>query len=198
MAVARAKLDALEARISPLEFERTGWQGLARAEALARLSAMGLPAKRDEYWRYTDPASLNSAEPVAALSHDAEDALFSGLDQLKLVFVDGKFDAGLSDDLRLEGITIERLATEKADIHWARDIYGVLEGRGQAPIERSYAALNTAFASDGVLIRVEKRASKPVSLIYINRSDASDVILHHCIKIETGAELTLLEQGNAA
>jgi Fe-S cluster assembly protein SufD len=25
---------------------------------------MGLPGKRDEYWRYTDPASLNAAEPA--------------------------------------------------------------------------------------------------------------------------------------
>ncbi len=29
-----------------------GWLAAARADALSRLRAMGLPARRDEYWRY--------------------------------------------------------------------------------------------------------------------------------------------------
>jgi Fe-S cluster assembly protein SufD len=37
-----------------------------------------------------------------------------------------------------------------------------------------------------------------VALIYLHRSETSDVILHHCVKIESGAELTLLESGPAA
>jgi Fe-S cluster assembly protein SufD len=200
MAVAKAKLDALEARIAPLSFDPTGWQGAARQEALARLSAMGLAAKRDEYWRYTDPSSLNAADPLTAEVFDAGDEtpLFDGLDRLKLVFVDGVFDAALSDDLKLEGICIERLAEAKADIHWAQDLYAVLETRGQNPVERPLAALNSAFASDGVLIRVTGKPSKPVSIIYIHKSATSDAILHHCIRLEAGTELTVLENGPAA
>jgi Fe-S cluster assembly protein SufD len=200
MAVAKAKLDALEARIAPLSFDPTGWQGAARQEALARLSAMGLAAKRDEYWRYTDPSSLNAADPLTAEVFDAGDEtpLFDGLDRLKLVFVDGVFDAALSDDLKLEGICIERLAEAKADIHWAQDLYAVLETRGQNPVERPLAALNSAFASDGVLIRVTGKPSKPVSIIYVHKSATSDAILHHCIRLEAGTELTVLENGPAA
>jgi Fe-S cluster assembly protein SufD len=200
MAVAKAKLDALEARIAPLSFDPTGWQGAARQEALARLSAMGLAAKRDEYWRYTDPSSLNAADPLTAEVFDAGDEtpLFDGLDRLKLVFVDGVFDAALSDDLKLEGICIERLAEAKADIHWAQDLYAVLETRGQNPVVRPLAALNSAFASDGVLIRVTGKPSKPVSIIYVHKSATSDAILHHCIRLEAGTELTVLENGPAA
>jgi Fe-S cluster assembly protein SufD len=96
-------------------------------------------------------------------------------------------------------VEIERLALAGgADIHWARDTYGVLEARGQKPVERPLAALNSAFATDGLLIRVTGKANKPISLIYAHKSESSDAILHHCIKLEEGAELTVLENGPAA
>lgn len=201
MAVAQAKLDALEVRLSGAVLGQGGWLGAARAAALARLQAMGLPGKRDEYWRYTDPSSLNAAVPVEAALFDTkgEAPPFSALDRLRVVFVDGVFDPAQSDDLALEGIEIERLANANAaDIHWAREVYGVLEARGQAPVERPFAALNSALATDGVLIRVTGKPSKPVSLIYQHKSTSSDAILHNCIKLESGTELTLLENGPGA
>jgi len=201
MALPQAKQDALSARIAGLTFARDGWLGAARGDALARLSAMGLPGKRDEYWRYTDPTSLTAVEgPKAAVFDDSDESpVFGGIDRLKIVFVDGVFDAAASDDLRLAGVEIERLAKAGgADIHWAREVYGVLEARGQTPVQRPLAALNSAFATDGVLIRVTGKAAKPVSLIYVHKSEASDAILHHCVKVESGAEITILENGPAA
>ena len=202
MALPKAKEDALSARLASLPaIAGKGWLSAARAEALARLQSMGLPAKRDEYWRYTDPASLNAADPVAAISFNPGDEAppFDSLDRLKLVFVDGVFDPKASDDLSAEGIRIERLAdAAAADIHWAQGLYGALEAKGQSPVQRPLATLNTAFATDGVLIHVTGQATKPVSLIYVHNSDASDAILHHCVKLEPGARLTLLENGPAA
>lgn len=201
MALVQAKQDLLSTRIAGLSFAREGWLGAARAEALARLTAMGMPAKRDEYWRYTDPTSLTAVEaPKAAVFDDSDEApVFDAIDRIKVVFVDGVFDAAASDDLRLAGVEIERLALAGgSDIHWARDTYGVLEARGQKPVERPLAALNSAFATDGLLIRVTGKAAKPISLIYTHKSDSSDAILHHCIKLEEGAELTVLENGPAA
>lgn len=124
--------------------------------------------------------------------------MFDGVERLSIVFVDGVFDAQASDDLTLEGITIERLATADSDLHWAKNLYGVLELRGQTPVARPLAALNTAFATDGVLIHVTGKPSKPVNLIYRHVSETSDAILHHCIKLDAGAEMTLLENGPAA
>ncbi len=201
MAMAQAKQDALAARIAGLDLPMVGWLAPARNDALARLTAMGLPGKRDEYWRYTDPASLISVTPEPANAFDVgeEAPVFDGIDRLKLVFVDGIFDATASDDLELEGIEIERLSVAaKADIHWARDLYGVLETRGQSPVQRPFATMNTAFATDGVLIRVTEKVSKPISLIYYHNSMYSDAILHHCIKVEAGGEVTILENGPAA
>lgn len=199
--LAEAKSGALAARIAGLTFERTGWTAAAREAALARLTAMGLPGRRDEYWRYTDPAALNARDPAPAALFDPGDEApaFDGIDRLKLVFVDGVFDPAQSDDPAMAGVEIERLANaSRTDIHWAREIYGAFETRGQSPVARPFAALNTAFATDGVLIRATGQAARPVALIYHHHSTASDAILHHCVKVETGASLTILESGPAA
>jgi Fe-S cluster assembly protein SufD len=176
------------------------WAKAAREAAEARLHAMGLPERRDEYWKYTNPASL-IAEPApkAEVLVTDEAPLFAEIDALRIVFVDGVFDANASDDLALEGLEITRLAeAAQADIHWAKDIYGVLETNGQNPVARPLAAANTAFATDGVLIRASGKISKPVHLVYLHKSDSSDAILHHVVKVEEGAELTIIENGPAA
>ncbi|WP_323769984.1 Fe-S cluster assembly protein SufD [Antarctobacter sp.] len=199
MALPQTKVDATEARLSALTLPEGGWSEPARRDALTRLRAMGLPTARDEYWKYTRPETLVSADaPTAAvLEADDEAPLFAARDRLKIVFVDGVFSAEESDDLSLEGVTIDRLADVK-DIHWAKDLYGVLETDGQTPVARPLAALNTAFASDGVLIHVTGKVSKPINLIYRHEADTSDAILHHVIKLDAGAEVTLLENGPAA
>lgn len=193
------KTNPTEALISGRDGAVKGWSKAARTDALARLRTMGVPDRRDEYWKYTRPDTLTqAAAPEAAVFDSGEAPIFDAVDSLKLVFVDGIFDADASDDLALEGVTIERLATAQSDLHWARDLYGVLETNGQTPVARPLAALNTALATDGVLIHVTDRISRPVSLIYHHKSDTSDAILHHCIKLDAGAELTVLESGPAA
>ena len=90
MAVAKLKSDATEARLAGLTLPA----GLdtARKDALSRLIATGLPHKRDEYWKYTDPASLTQADaPQAALFHNDEGPMFDAIDRVKIVFVDGVF-----------------------------------------------------------------------------------------------------------
>jgi Fe-S cluster assembly protein SufD len=65
-------------------------------------------------------------------------------------------------------------------------------------VARPLAALNTAYARDGVAIHVTGKAEKPVALIYWHRDTRSDAVLHHVVRLDPGAELTLLENGPAA
>ncbi|MGR3635921.1 MAG: SufB/SufD family protein [Shimia sp.] len=195
------KIEAATARLEGMSLPTGGkWATEAREAALARLRTMGLPDRRDEYWKYTRPDTLTQINAPEASVLDTDEApLFDGFDRLKVVFVDGVFDAQQSDDLSGEGMSIERLADVAAkDIHWARDVYGVLENNGQSPVERPLAALNSALATDGVMIHVTGKVSRPVNLIYRHKSDSSDAILHHVIKLDAGAELTVLENGPAA
>jgi len=189
---------ATEARLAGLTLPTGGWPETARRDALARVQAMGLPQRRDEYWKYTRPDTLTQPDAVPAGLFAEENPIFSGVESLKIVFVDGVFDPEASDDLSLGGVTIERLAGQAADIHWARDLYGTLEARGQDPVQRPLAALNTAFATDGVLIHVTGKAAKPINLVYQHKAETSDAILHHVIRVDAGAEVTVLENGPAA
>ena len=198
MALPKVKQDATDARLAVLDMPSGGWSDSARQNALSRVRSMGLPSARDEYWKYTKPETLvQPVAPSAATFHSDETPVFGDVDRLKIVFVDGVFDAEASDAMAMEHVTIDRLA-DAPDIHWAKDIYGELETRGQTPVHRPLAALNTAFASDGVLIHVTGKAPKPISLLYRHEAEESDAILHHVVKVESGAELTILENGPAA
>ncbi len=195
----RAEAAALEPLLAGHTPRPTGFTAAARAAALARLRAMGLPGKRDEYWRYTGTGVLTAPEVAPSAPLSVKRPIFDRLDRLRLVFTDGVFDAAASDDLALEGVEITRLAlAEHADIHWAKPLYGALELAGQTPVARPFAALNTATATDGALIRVSGRPSRPVHLIYRQKSEVSEAVLHHVVKLEPGAELTLIETGTAA
>lgn len=200
MALAQAKQTATEARLAALTLPEAGCLKPAREAALARVQTLGLPGRRDEYWKYTQPDTLVQADaPNAAVFETGEAPMFDDFDRLKVVFVDGIFDAEASDDLSLEGISIERLAdVDQKDIHWGKDLYGVLEARGQTPVARPLAALNTAYACDGVVIHVTGKPSKPINLVYRHEDSKSDAILHHVVRVESGAEATILENGPAA
>ncbi|MFN4060498.1 MAG: SufB/SufD family protein [Paracoccus hibiscisoli] len=188
---------ALDARLAQLDLPQGGFSARARADALSRLRAAGLPGPRDEYWRYTDPRPFTAASPQALpVDGGPESPLFAARDKLTLVFVDGLFDAAASDDLSLEGVEITTLAqADQAGSHWAADLYGALELAGQSPVSRPFATLNTAAARDGVLIRVTGKPAKPVHVLHRRGSEGADAVWHHVIRVESGAELTLLESG---
>ncbi len=200
MGLPDVKQSATEARLAAMTLPEGGCLKAARQAALSRVQTMGLPGRRDEYWKYTRPDTLISAEVSKASVFASDEApMFNEFDRLRIVFVDGVYDAEASDDLSLEGVRIDRIADICCqDIHWAKDLYGVLEARGQSPVQRPLAAFNTAFAQDGVAIHVTGKPSKPINLVYVHSDEMSDAILHHVIRVEAGAEATILENGPAA
>jgi Fe-S cluster assembly protein SufD len=200
MTLIALKPDALVNRLAAHTLVTTGWTAPVRADALARLTAMGLPGRRDEYWRYTRPDALNAATPGPAMDFRADEVpVFDAVDRLRIVFIDGVYSEADSDPLDVAGIRIERLAdVQAAGNHWAQGLYGQLEAKGQHPVARPFAALATATATDGVLIHATAKALRPVSLVYLHRVGTSDAVLHHVIRLDPGAELTLLENGPGA
>ncbi len=200
MSVAQAKETAMIERLSSMELPQSGWSASARHEAYRRLLAMGLPTRRDEYWKYTRPDTLTCTDALhASVQEDCEGPIFDALVCHKLVFVDGVYSEELSDGLSADGLSLELLSsTVGVDIHWAKCIYGSLEKNGQNPVARPLAAFNSAFAQEGILIHVKKTPAKPISLHYIHDSETSDVILHHVVKVDEGASATILESGAVA
>lgn len=199
-ALKQQKQEAAAALVAASDLPAGGaWIAEARKDALARLKQMGLPSRRDEYWKFTRPDSLLAPLEEALLFKTKESPVFSEIDRLQLVFVDGVLDLDQSDDLSAENLEIETLqAAGDKDIHWAKSLYGVLETRGQTPVERPLATLNTALAGEGVLIRATGPIARPICLTYRRGETGVDAMVHHVIRVEKDASLTLLEHGPAA
>jgi len=201
MAVPALKLDGAAALLAawPEPRGEAAWATAARDRATAWLRAHGAPARRDEYFRYTDPASLTAVPaPEAAVRHEEEAPIFDGTDRVRLVFVDGVFAPDLSDLADVPGLEITPLAEVlRTDIHWARELFGALEANGQVPVERPLAALNTARAVEGLAIRVSGRPAKAINIVYRREAADGDAMVRHLIRIDPGADLTLLEDGPA-
>jgi len=201
MAVTNPKYDICDALLAAYKAPvRAKWAMDARNAASANLRRMGAPIKRDEYWKYTNPAGLTALPaPTAGLFDADEMPMFTSIDRLKMVFIDGVFDAEQSDDLTLAGVEIETLSEALSkDIHWAKDLFGVLEANGQTPVNRPLAALNTAVAQEGFVIRATGNSHMPISMQYLHTSENSDAMVHHVIKVDAGASLTVLENGPGA
>ena len=202
MAVPAIKLDAAGTLLGAWSAPQgeAGWARVARERAARRLAERGAPSRRDEYWRFTDPTSLTAIPAArAAVPAEVKRPMFEDVERVRLAFVDGVFDPERSDVPEDAGVTIEPLASVlDTDIHWARELFGQLEAKGQVPVDRPLAALNTARATAGVAIRVAGRAPRPVHIVYHHLSETSDALVHHLVRLEPGADLTLLESGPAA
>ena len=178
----------------------SGWSFDARKNAYERLLSTGFPTSRDEYWKYTNPVTLTKKiVDKSSVSKDQATDIFVSANPVKIVFVNGVFAPEKSDKFDTSEISIEQLSDVTGlDFHWAKDIYGRYEKLGQDPVSRPLATYNTAFANDGIVIHVKDCIERPINIMYENTDEYSDVILHHVIKIDDKAALTLLENGSAA
>ena len=119
--------------------------------------------------------------------------VFSEIEVLKIVFCDGVFSPELSDAFSSENMSISKLS-DTGDLHWAQNYYGDLEKQGQSPVSRPLAALNTATATDGILLHVKGKIHKPLLILGL-QNNSCEAVLHHVIKVDKGCSLTLLESG---
>lgn len=159
----------------------------ARDAAADALRRTGLPDRRVEAWKYTDLRPVTAAAFQEPLSRDADWrellARTPQIDAPRLVFVDGRFRAALSDLPKLTAFS------RFADQPEFRD-----PSRGET---EPLAALNTMLAEDGALIRVPPGLDGGlihlISLATDNAGVAADFHPRHIISLASGAKLTVLE-----
>lgn len=176
--------------------------GLAqiRATAFDDFTRKGLPNKRVEEFKYTDiRASLTEvASPAkkpdlgAARSVLEAAKAFRSIDAVRLVMIDGYFISELSDIEAIEaGIEVLPLARALEDNHPLLGKIGSLAKAGENPLYQ----LNSAFMSDGAIIRVGKdvKPGKPLHVAFVSGSEAAATATRLLVIVEEGAELTLVE-----
>lgn len=170
-----------------------------RLDAFDRFAASGLPHARIEAWRYTDlrrlvrDAKPLSVRPDAAAESIAREAgaLMAGLGFRRLLIVDGAFVPEWSDLADLEpGVSIRSTADALA----AGQPVLTLDSAGVE--DDPAAALNTAFASDGVIIEIAPNVvlGRPIHLAFVTTgTKPSAMFTRSRLTIGNGAVATLIE-----
>lgn len=178
-----------------LESLAAGFAGDASRRALLDAALRdGLPGARSERWKYTSLRALERRSFNAAVPTAVDPALLAAIPAPRLVFVNGHFDAALSQlDALPEGV---RLAAGEAGEPTVPP-----EAAGDAPVasgDAVFARLNAALAQTGVRLRVDAGAqvAAAVHLVFVGADTAQDALawhLHHRIEVGAGAALRVIE-----
>jgi len=199
-----ALLESLKAGFEALPAERIEALGLgpARRAALADALADGLPGARVETWKYTSLRALANRRFLPAASGNAgvDPALVAGIPAPRLVFVNGAFDAALSDLSGLpRDIALLPFSQVLAEGH-PRD--AAVLGRRFERADEAFARFNAALALDGVRLVVPAGLSldAPVHLAFLGAPAEGDLAWHlrHLIELGKGARATVVEHHLAA
>lgn len=178
-----------------------GWLARRREAAIKAFAEAGLPHRRLEDWKYTDlRLALDKAAFAPAPEHKGAvilpetraAAAFAGIDAHKFVFVNGRFNDGLSSAAHLpKGVELHRLADVLSE-QWAK---ALIERRmDEARQAEEIVELNTALMADGMALRIRKGVvlDKPLQLVFV-AADAGASHTRNLILLEEGAEASILE-----
>jgi len=178
---------AVEADVFRSAFERrsraraAGWLRALRETAFARYAAKGMPTTRDEDWKYTSVQAIARAafcEP-SSFAASSDQLAAAGLVELGgalAVFVNGRFDAGLSR-LDVDGARIESLREVlERDPGRVEDRLG-REANARTP----FSCLNTALAEDGALVEIAAGVviREAIQLVFYSDADAARPSVTH-------------------
>ncbi len=132
----------------------------ARERAMSKFSSVGFPTRKAEDWRYTDLKLISTGDfdmmpgaPPRALADEAQESLQAlgiGETSSKLLFIDGHPVIDGPEVPSLKGLAIASLTK-----NWEETNEPVADNTLD---ELPLAALNTAFAVDGLSLRVAQDA----------------------------------------
>lgn len=149
-----------------------------RSKAFSNFEQQGFPTKRDEEWKYTNLSSLLKSnynifsKGEASLTYkDVKQYFINETDCYNLVFIDGKFNAFLSNTTH-DGldVCVMSAALSKAKYKEAIDTYF----NKLAKENNSLSDLNTAFSSEGAYINIPKNTVVPKPIQILNFSTGSE------------------------
>ena len=187
---------AFERRQSSLEPEPS-WLTERRARGIARFAELGLPARKNEAWKYTDveplarvPFELVRPDDSSPLAADPPER-----DGVTLLFSDGCFQALRNPKPNLPaGLNVMSLRSALRD---RPDELGEYFDRYARVDQEPFTALNSALFHDGAFISVDAGAliEETIHLVFAT-SDAHRPLMSHprsLILAGRGSALTVVE-----
>lgn len=160
-----------------------------RQAAADRLKQKGLPHRKVEEWKYTDLRALLKDVPALAQSQSA--AVSENIAPL----VSADFVLTVVD-----GIPQDFTSAGSAASSEVKSAVSIEAGLGNADgfHEKPNATVdfNMALASSGFVIRVRKSETAPVVFVdhIVSSTDAVTAACRHSVRVEEGAQLTLVER----
>ncbi|KAA3631518.1 MAG: Fe-S cluster assembly protein SufD [Proteobacteria bacterium] len=202
-------LETFERVADSLTGNDPSWLSERRERALDSIRAIGFPTKSHEDWKYTDVRPLVSREyAFADPAQPAEDgksslnavSVVENLDACRLVVINGRFSAALSDiDKVPEGVIVTGLAD---GIVSNADEFESLLGTALPEERHGFSALNDAFVNDGVRVRVAAgvAVARPLEIVFVvSAGDLAPLVQpRNLVVLEEGAELTVIERFSCA
>ncbi|BBL71931.1 Fe-S cluster assembly protein SufD [Methylogaea oryzae] len=186
-------VNSFESLAPSLPGQGLAWLQQLRSEALARFSAGGFPSPREEEWKYTNVAAIERKRfvPVAAaVSVSEPQGLAEWLlpDAYRMVFVDGRWQAGLSSLPVEAGGLAALLEAEPSRVESL--LGGALQGESHGFIH-----FNTAWFSDGAVLHLPAgcKLDKPLQLLFHGATADAMAVLRNLIVLEAGAEAEIVE-----
>ena len=172
----------------------------ARRAVLDDVLRDGLPHARVEAWKYTPLRALERRSFAAAEHVGVDPTLLAAIPEPRIVFVNGRFDAGLSALSALPPtVALQSLPQALAD---PDPRAGNFMQRRYARADEVFARLNAALADDGVVLRLAENArlAAPLHLVFVGAPATADQAWHlrHFIELRRGAEATIVEHHFAA
>ena len=147
--------------------QQEDWLGKLRMDAHSTAKTLKFPSARHDDWRLTDLTAMLQHEfrPVDTFAriskNDIATLLIPG--SIRMVFVDGSFEASLSDlSLADSNVVIgpltERLGDAHVKMHFARHMDFAND---------AFAALNTSQFDDGAWVQVNGELETPIHILNI-------------------------------
>jgi Fe-S cluster assembly protein SufD len=185
-----------------------------RRSAIATLVERGLPASRDENWKYANLRSIDRMRftPVPAQTPIDPSKLPPAIEGYsRFVFVDGVFSAALSGSAApCEGVSFRSMGAAEHVGDVARRLVSAANGAAQpfagaanyeagSGVDASFALLNDAFATDGAQITVAAGSRSTrccLEVLFVATAESSVGASYPRINlvVEANAQLSLIER----
>jgi Fe-S cluster assembly protein SufD len=170
-----------------------------RKNAIEKAGLLGFPSTKQEEWRFTNPAQIAKsdfkiADKSALGTVSAEDIapfLIKDWDGSLIVFIDGYFSEKLSEIKDNPGVNISTLSK---DFDKNESSFSKVSSIAQFE-EDVFIALNTAFTSDGSLIKIAPNTVLKDKIHILHLASTADALStnRNMIVLAENAQATVIE-----
>lgn len=174
-----------------------------RRAAMAQLKEKGLPAAKDEEYKFTNLTkaltkriNFDLPKPEFKLGkEEIEKRKIQDLDAYTLVFLNGEFAPSLSELPKVEGLTVKPLQQALLENETAvTQIFGK-KARAEAD---PFISMNTAFSQHGIFIEASRKTvvDKPIALYFIGDSSTGQLTyqIRNLVVAHELSQLTVIEK----